>query len=187
MEQASDALRASIGSDLDEMEAMITAVLAFVRDATEIRERAELDLLSVLECAVDDAVAGGGQAELLSAEPVVVEADGLALKRLFANLIDNAIKYGDRADVSLCVEDGSAVVEVSDDGPGLPAAELERVFEPFYRAEPSRNRETGGMGLGLAVARSIARANGGDVGLRATGGGLTAIVRLPLSQRRSKR
>ena len=84
----------------------------------------------------------------------------------------------------LALDDGDAVVEVTDQGPGLPTAELERVFEPFYRAEPSRNRETGGMGLGLAVARSIARAHGGDVALRTSTGGLTAIVRLPLARRR---
>jgi two-component system, OmpR family, sensor kinase len=186
MEQASDELRASVGSDLDQMEAMITAVLAFVRNATESRERAELDLLSVLECAVDDAGAAGGKADLRSADPVVVEADGLALQRLFANLIENAIKYGGCAEVRLKVDNGAAVVEISDAGPGLPVRELERVFEPFYRAEPSRSRETGGMGLGLAVARSIARAHGGDVTLKSSPAGLTAIVRLPLAPRRTK-
>jgi signal transduction histidine kinase len=183
LEQAPDALRASVGADLDEMEAMISGVLGFVRDASEIRARAELDLLSVLECAVDDAVAAGGAADLLGAAPVVVEADDLALKRLFANLIDNAIKYGGCAEVRLTTEAGAALVEVADRGPGLPQRELERVFEPFYRAEPSRNRETGGMGLGLAVARSIARAHGGDVTLRSTAAGLTAVVRLPLATR----
>jgi two-component system OmpR family sensor kinase len=182
MEQASEGLRASIGSDLDEMEAMITAVLGFMRDASEIRERSDLDLLSVLECAVDDAVAAGGRADLRCGDPVVVEADDLALKRLFANLIDNAIKYGACAEVALTVDDGAAVVEVADKGPGLPPAELERVFEPFYRAEPSRNRETGGMGLGLAVARSIARAHGGEITLTSGDAGLTAIVRLPLAK-----
>ncbi|MDR3512365.1 MAG: HAMP domain-containing sensor histidine kinase [Caulobacteraceae bacterium] len=186
MEAASDELRASVGSDLDQMEAMITAVLAFMRNATQTRERTELDLLSVLETAVDDAVAAGGRADLRAGDPVVVEADDLALKRLFANVIENAIKYGGCADVRLKVEDGAAVVEVADAGPGLPSRELERVFEPFYRAEPSRNRETGGMGLGLAVARSIARAHGGDVTLKSAASGLTAIVRLPLAPRRTK-
>jgi signal transduction histidine kinase len=183
MEQAPEPLRASVAADLDEMAAMITAVLGFVRDASEVRERAGLDLMSVLECAVDDAVAAGGAADLISAEPVVVEADDLALKRLFANLIDNAIKYGERAEVRLSVQDGAAVVEIADRGPGLPSRELERVFEPFYRTEPSRSRETGGMGLGLAVARSIARAHGGDVTLKSAPSGLTAIVRLPLASR----
>jgi two-component system OmpR family sensor kinase len=183
MERASDELRASVDADLEEMEAMISAVLGFVRHASEIRGRAALDLLSVLECAVDDAVAAGGEADLGGGETVVVEADDLALKRLFANLIDNAVKYGGGARVRLTVDDDAAVVEIADHGPGLPSRELERVFEPFYRAEPSRNRETGGMGLGLAVARSIARAHGGDVTLRSAADGLTAIVRLPLARR----
>jgi signal transduction histidine kinase len=186
MERASDELRASVGADLEEMEAMISAVLGFVRHASEVRERGALDLLSVLECAVDDAVAAGGAASLGGAVTVVVEADDLALKRLFANLIDNAIKYGAAADVRLTARDGAAVVEITDRGPGLSDGELERVFEPFYRAEPSRNRETGGMGLGLAVARSIARAHGGDVTLSSTAGGLTAIVRLPLASPRPR-
>jgi len=184
IEQAGEDLRASVGSDIDEMEAMITAVLRFLRDAGDTRARSEVDLLSVLETVVDDAIAAGGEAELIEDGPVVVEADDLALKRLFANLVDNAIKYGRRAKVRLTTEDGSAVVEISDSGPGLPEQELERVFEPFYRAEPSRNRETGGIGLGLPIARSIARAHGGDVSLRSGAEGLTAIVRLPLISHR---
>jgi two-component system OmpR family sensor kinase len=186
MEQAPATLRSSVGGDLDEMEAMITAVLGFIRDVARPRERIAVDLLSIVECVVDDAVAAGGSAELETAEPIVVEADDTALKRLFANLVDNAIKYGGHADVRLGVEDAVAVVEIADRGPGLPAGELERVFEPFYRAEPSRNRATGGVGLGLAVARSIARAHGGDVVLRASEAGLTAVVRLPLAPGRRR-
>jgi signal transduction histidine kinase len=183
LEAASAELRSSIGSDIDEMEAMIAGVLGFVRNASEIRERTALDLLSVLECAVDDAVAAGGAAELLDAQAVVVDGDDLALKRMFANLIDNAIKYGSAAEVRLSIDDGAALVEIADHGPGLPRRELERVFEPFYRGEPSRSRETGGMGLGLTVARSIARAHGGDVTLKSNAAGLNAIVRLPLASR----
>lgn len=182
MEQADAPLRASVGSDLDEMEAMITAVLGFLRDAAETRTRSDVDLLSVLETVVDDAIDAGGRADLAESDPVVVQADDLALKRMFANLVENAIKYAGGATVGLRAEDGAAVVEIADDGPGLPEDELERVFEPFYRAEPSRNRETGGMGLGLAVARSIARAHGGEVSLRSgPTGGLIAVVRLPLA------
>lgn len=181
LESAPEALRGSVASDIDQMEAMISGALAFVRDATQAHERETLDLLSVLECVVDDARSGGGDVSLEGGRPQVIDGDALALQRLFANLIDNAVKYGGGAQVRLFAEAGEAVVEVRDEGPGLPASELEQVFEPFYRTEPSRNRDTGGIGLGLAVARSVARAHGGDVTLRSAASGLIAAVRLPLA------
>jgi signal transduction histidine kinase len=96
--------------------------------------------------------------------------------------VENAVKFGGAAEVEVSVDGAQAVIRVSDRGPGLPEDELERVFEPFRRLEPSRSRATGGAGLGLAVARSIARAHGGDVTLHnREGGGLTAEARLPLS------
>ena len=122
----------------------------------------------------------GADVKLASAEAVVVEADGFGLGRLFSNLIDNAVKYGRRARVRIYRDDEAAIVEISDRGPGLQPDELERVFEPFYRVEPSRNPETGGIGLGLAVGRSIARAHGGDISLANGTRGLIARVRLPL-------
>jgi two-component system OmpR family sensor kinase len=182
MEGAPKELRSAVGTDIDQMEAMISAALAFVHDASRPHERETLDLLSVLECVVDDARSGGGDVALLDAEPLAIDGDALSLQRLFANLVDNAVKYGREARVALTAEDGEAVVKVVDAGPGLPQRELERVFEPFYRTEPSRNRDTGGIGLGLAVARSVARAHGGDVTLRSGATGLTAEVRLPLAR-----
>jgi signal transduction histidine kinase len=111
----------------------------------------------------------------------VIDGDLLGLRRLFNNLLDNAVKFGGRARVRVFVDQNSALVEIDDDGCGLPPAELEQVFEPFYRHEASRSRETGGIGLGLAVARSVARAHGGDAALEnRAGGGMTARVRLPL-------
>lgn len=179
LEKAPPELRASLSRDVDQMEDMVRAVLEFIREGSEPRQRERIDLLSVLECVVDDAAAAGAEAEIVTGEPVTVEADSLGLSRLFSNLVENASKYGRRARVSVRRDGGEGLVEVTDEGPGLPDAELERVFQPFYRVEPSRNRQTGGVGLGLAVARSIARAHGGDVVLARGEPGLVARVRLP--------
>jgi two-component system OmpR family sensor kinase len=181
MEAASDPLKQAVIVDLEQMEQMIASVLAFIRYASASRPRERLDLLSLLECLVDEAVEVGQDVAMEATGPATVEADALGLQRLFRNLIDNAVKYGDRARVSLSRQGGEAVVEITDDGPGLPPGELERVFEPFYRAESARTLDGSGVGLGLAVARSLARAHGGDVSLAAGARGLIAQVRLPLS------
>nr|WP_249778158.1 HAMP domain-containing sensor histidine kinase [Phenylobacterium glaciei] len=182
LEGAPKPVKDAVLADVAQMEAMITSVLAFIRDASAARPRERLDLLSLLECLVDDA--GGQDLSVLEASvPVTVEADALGLQRLFGNLLDNAVKYGARGRVRVFQDDGHAVVEIADDGPGLGAGDLERVFQPFYRAEAARTLDGGGVGLGLAVARSIARAHGGDVVLVSSAAGLTARVRLPLSVR----
>jgi signal transduction histidine kinase len=104
----------------------------------------------------------------------------VALKRVFTNLVDNAVKYGGGARVALEAGPERVVVTVEDGGPGVPDSEIERIFEPFYRVEASRSRETGGAGLGLAVVRSIVRGHGGDVTLaNRAEGGLRATVTLP--------
>jgi two-component system OmpR family sensor kinase len=179
LNRAPDALAADIRADLGQMEAMIAAVLAFVRDAAPAQERAPLDLLSVLEVVADDAADTGADVALEPSQPLIVEGDAAALRRLFANLVDNAVKYGKSARIHLTLAADEAVVEIKDQGQGLSSEEAERVFEPFYRVEGSRNRETGGIGLGLSVARSIARAHGGDVSLETGPIGLNAKVRLP--------
>ena len=179
LEGAPGPVKAAVLADVAQMEAMITSVLAFIRDASAARPRERLDLLSLLECLVDDA--GDQDLSLAESTPVIVEADALGLQRLFGNLLDNAVKYGVRGRVRVFREEGHAVVEIADDGPGLAAGELERVFQPFYRAEAARTLDGSGVGLGLAVARSIARAHGGDVVLVSTAAGLVAQVRLPLS------
>ena len=173
--------RSAILSDVEKMEAMIASVLAFIRDAAAVDQREDLDLLSVVEVVVDDAALIGGDVQLVEGAPLTVQGDAVALQRLIGNLVDNALKYGRTARVRIRRADRLAVVEIDDDGPGLSPAELERVFEPFYRADASRNLDQGGVGLGLAVARSLARAHGGDVELLARTGGLTARVSLPLA------
>ena len=181
IENAPEDVRAKMAADLDQMEEMISAALTFVRDATRPGERTPLELSSLLESLCDEMAETGAQTEVECGEKVVLEGDPLALRRLFTNLLDNAVKFGGRARARVFRQDANVVVEIEDDGPGIPNEETERVFEPFYRREPSRSRQTGGIGLGLAVVRSVARGHGGDVSLlNRRGGGLTARVQLPL-------
>ena len=173
--------RAAILQDLRQMDEMLSQVLAFVRGASEPKERLPLDLRSVIECVVDGAPAP----EPLLIEdgpPIFVRGDPLDLTRLFGNLVDNALKYGQGGAIRIHEENGEARVEISDAGAGLSGEEMEKVFAPFYRSEGSRG-SGGGVGLGLSVARSIARAHGGDVKLSSgPGSGLTATVTLPLER-----
>jgi len=181
LEGADARLRDSVLGDVGQMEQMINGVLAFIRDESTPRHRERLDLLSLLEVVADDAAMVGHDVELVRSEPVTVDGDAVALQRLFVNLVDNAVKYGGQARISLQRADGHAVVEITDAGPGLSPEELARVFEPFYRADPSRNVDAGGIGLGLPIARSAARAHGGDVELTQADKGLTARVTLPVA------
>ena len=181
IDAAPEEAQAKMTADIDQMEAMIAATLTFVRDAQADPQRTRLELSSLLESIVDDMAETGADVSVGKAEKVVIDADSLALRRLLTNLIENAIKYGARARCSLSVHDRLAEIDIEDEGPGVPTPELNRVFDPFYRREPSRNRQTGGIGLGLSVARSIARAHGGDVALQnRPQGGLRAKVTLPV-------
>lgn len=181
LETPTEDLRLRLAREIEEMDAMVGATMAFVRDSTTKAVRVDLDLPSLLESLVDDAAEEGHQVRTGDLGDAVVHGDPIGLKRLFDNLIRNGVKFATEVTVELRREGGEAVVEVIDNGPGLPSHDLERVFEPFYRGEASRNRETGGMGLGLAVVRSIARAHGGDaVMINRPSGGLICRVRLPL-------
>ena len=106
-----------------------------------------------------------------------------ALRRCLDNLVDNALRYGERARIAIDDDDAALRITVCDDGPGIPEQDLNRVFEPFFRLEQSRNRDSGGTGLGLAIARNIARWHGGDIHLRnaTSGRGLIAELVLPRS------
>jgi two-component system OmpR family sensor kinase len=180
LEAAPPQLKASVLSDIDQMEQMIGGVLAFIRDEGQPRRREKLDLLSLIECVADDAAMVGGQVEIIDgAAAVTVDGDPVALQRLFSNLVDNAVKYGGEARINVRQTGGAAVVEIADAGPGLSPDELGRVFQPFYRTDASRNLDNGGVGLGLPIARSTARAHGGDVELTSKPGGTTAVVTLP--------
>jgi signal transduction histidine kinase len=179
MEAAGDPLRDSVLADVTQMEQMIGGVLAFIRDEGRPRRRERLDLLSLIECVTDDAATVGADVEIVDGRPVTVDGDPVALQRLFANLVDNAVRYGHAARIQVRRQADAAVVEIADRGAGLTPAELQQVFQPFYRADSSRNLDNGGVGLGLPIARSTARAHGGDVDLASGPAGTTAIVTLP--------
>jgi signal transduction histidine kinase len=182
IEAAPEEVKAKLASDIDQMEAMVAATLAFVRDASKPRERVKLEITSLVETIMDEAAETGADSSAESSGRVVVDGDPVALRRLITNLVDNALKFGSAARGRVFTADGMAVVQIDDNGPGIAKDQIEKAFEPFHRLEGSRNRDTGGIGLGLAVVRAIARGHGGDVSLETRkGGGLRAQVRLPLA------
>jgi signal transduction histidine kinase len=180
-----DEQRTKMLADLDEMESMVAATLAFGRDVATSEAVTRIDLVSLVRTILDEAADGAPeQAEALAYEGpdhLAVMARPLSLKRAVMNLVANALKYGDAARVKLQRTNQAVQIDIDDNGPGIPAADAEAVFEPFRRLETSRNRETGGSGLGLSIARNIVRAHGGDILLRnLPEGGLRASVTLPV-------
>jgi len=176
-----DGIRDGMNAEVAEMEAMITSVLTFIRDASTPNARERLDLGLLVEDVAQDAQMIGSDVKVEALAPAPVEIDVLGMRRLLANLVENAVKYGDRARIRMRVEEDAAIAEIEDDGPGIPDDELERAFEPFYRASNAADSGKTGTGLGLAVCRSIARAHGGDVVLVRSAEGFAAQLRLPLA------
>ena len=168
-------------ADLDEMEAMVNATLAFARDDAQHEARVPADLADLLQSLCDDRIDAGGAAAYIGPAHLPVVCRPVAMRRALANLIDNARNYGMGAEVALAAAGGQAVVTIDDSGPGIPESLLEAVFQPFYRVESSRSRDTGGTGLGLAVARTIIRGHGGDITLaNRSEGGLRVTVTVPM-------
>ena len=180
IEGAPEAVREPVHADIGEMTAMIATTLAYAKGVSTQAERLNVDvgaLLVELRAAATDT---GCRVDVATTGPLVVHGDAGALRRLFQNLLDNALAFGGEATVEATAARGDVVVQVMDRGPGLPEDMLERVFEPFRRNDPSRNRSTGGVGLGLTIARSLAQDHGGALTLaNRAGGGLVATVRLP--------
>jgi signal transduction histidine kinase len=172
-------MQARIGRELDEMEAMVREALSLFRGTEDGEPALPVDLDALLGKVREEFTDMGQQVTVAgrAAQPFVGKPQ--ALKRCLTNLVANATKFGARADILL--EDGPVIaIRVRDAGPGIPAQELERVFEPFYRLESSRNRDGGGTGLGLSIARDVAQAHGGSLTLRnLPGGGLEAALLLP--------
>ncbi|HET9390463.1 MAG TPA: ATP-binding protein [Steroidobacteraceae bacterium] len=175
------ATQARFGKQLDEMESMVHGALALFRGLDDNEAFAPTDINSLLQTLQSEFTEMNAPVSLEGYATRPISAKPQALRRCLTNLIANAIKFGSRA--RIMVEDGAAlVVRIRDEGPGIPEAELERVFEPFYRLETSRNRDTGGTGLGLSIARDVVQAHGGSLVLRNLPvRGLEAVVTLPRS------
>lgn len=169
-----------IVSDIVEMEEMVNSTLSFFRDDAIAEARRPLDLGALVRTIVDDSTDLGHDAKLEQCDPCVIDGRPIALKRALVNLVENAVKYGDRARIWLVSEARDAILTIEDDGPGIPEARKDDVFEPFVRLETSRSRQTGGVGLGLALVRSVIRAHDGSVALEnVQNHGLRVIVTLP--------
>lgn len=172
-------LRERYIADLDEMQHLLEGALDYLRGKAVDEPVQLVDIVALVESLVDDYVDLGGVA-LDAPDALQCPVRPRALRRALMNLIDNALKYGRRARVTLRGRTGAIEVAVDDEGPGVAVGELERVFEPFHRLEGSRSRDTGGSGLGLAIARQIARAHGGEITLaNRAEGGLRAVLTLP--------
>lgn len=167
--------------DVEEMQAMVDAALALFYDEATEEQSTSFDLSELVRLVVENLADQGKAVEFNGLDHVVYQGRPFALKRAFGNLIENACFYGRTVTAELQKSGGGIVLFVQDDGPGIPDNLLERVFSPFYRVERSRNRQTGGVGLGLTSARTIVRAHGGDIVLKnRSRGGLLVIVNLPL-------
>ena len=173
-------LRDKFQADLDEMQRMAQASLDFLRGGDHTEPLASVDLDALLECLQEEAEDTGREVRISGAARQPLRCRPSTLKRCLNNLLDNALKYGQCAELTVVDAPERVILRVHDRGPGIPEAELERVFEPFYRLEGSRSRDTGGAGLGLSIARNIARAHGGELRLRNhPQGGLEAVLELP--------
>ncbi|MCX8996757.1 ATP-binding protein [Rhizobiaceae bacterium BDR2-2] len=175
-----DAVRDDLVATIDELTSICEATLAFSRAEATTEETVSVDLAALIGEVVE-------QFRLMKADAVAAELPSIdypirpvAFKRALRNLLDNAVRYGKRATVTLGDMGDEIVIAIEDDGPGIPADLVESAFNPFVRLEASRNSETGGMGLGLSIARSIVKAHGGSIWLtNAETGGLRAEIYLP--------
>jgi two-component system osmolarity sensor histidine kinase EnvZ len=167
-------------ADVDEMQAMLEDYMAFAKgDSGE--EIARVDIGEILN-EVKTQAHGPKDIDIeVAGEPLVVPVRRHAFKRAVANLVNNATRFAAHVKVSAARQNGSLTVEVDDDGPGIPEAEREHVFRPFYRVDHARNQDSGSTGLGLAIARDIARIHGGDIALSESQlGGLKAVLKVPV-------
>ena len=171
---------AELKADVAEMERMLEEYLAFARgEGTEAP--APMDLGHLLEDAAQGARREGRQITVRAEGDLVIPVRPSAMRRAVANVMSNALRHGHRVEAAARRADDWIEITVDDDGPGVPPESREEVFRPFYRLDASRNPETGGVGLGLAIVRDILRGHGGDATLEGSPlGGVRARLRLPV-------
>lgn len=178
-----EALRARCVEDLDEMARMVRGALSVFRGLNDDEPAVPIDIDALLLELQRQFAEVNASVAIEGSAVAVFQGKPLALKRCLGNLVNNALQYGEHATIAITDSAEELTIRVLDDGPGIPDAELERVFEPFYRLESSRNRETGGTGLGLSIARDVAQAHSGSLTLaNRSGGGLEAKLVLPRLQ-----
>ena len=168
---------------ISEMSNMVEEILVLARSGRVRGSVKRMDVAALVETLVDEQQELGRDVEMISQARVVADVQPDLLRRAVTNLLDNAVKYGGGATVSVAQTDGHVQIRVADQGPGIPEDELSNVLEPFYRVEGSRNRDTGGAGLGLAIARGVAENHGGELRLERADpakGGLAATIILPV-------
>ena len=179
-------IREKMLGTIDEMHKMTEATLTFAREESAAEETRSIDLSALVQSLSDDLADMGQDVTFTNGLKIPYRCRADALRRAIRNLIENAVRYGQRARVSMVRGEDSIDVIIEDDGPGIPPNLAEQVFVPFFRLEDSRNRETGGVGLGLSIARSIVRNHGGDIRLVNKASGLQAIITLPAIDTRNR-
>jgi signal transduction histidine kinase len=181
LEKVNDAdLQQKLLGDLSAMQQMVREGLDLARSMDATGTMQKLDLDSLLDSVCSDAADAGQEVELQGRAAMALMGRPMDIRRCLVNLIDNAVKYGHRAQVTVERLAGAARIRIRDNGPGIPADQLARVFEPFYRLESSRSRESGGTGLGLTIARNIAEQHGATLSLsNQEDGGLEATLLVP--------
>jgi signal transduction histidine kinase len=179
--------RARFVRDLDDMEAMAGSALEFFKSLGDEPQRHPVDVGALVGSLCEDWSESGSDVAVEGVPRGPYNAHPRALRRCLDNLVDNALRYGGRARITIEDDDDALRITVRDDGPGIPEQHLERVFEPFFRLEESRSRDSGGTGLGLAIARNIARWHDGDVRLSNAPGGKGLIAELVLPRSLSRR
>jgi len=173
-------IRNRIFETLDELQQMAEAALAFARAETANEETRYVDLSALVQTVCTDFIDMNKDVSFEEGGKLPVRCRPLGLKRAIRNLLENAVVHGKRARVSLTHKADEVAILIEDEGPGIPECEMQRVFVPFVRLDCSRGMNTGGIGLGLAIAQSIVRGHGGDIHLyNKTSGGLCAAIRLP--------